>query len=390
MSLVVTLTPPVWARRLERAWRSPIIALRVSARSWRIHHVPTKSNAKDVSTITMQPAAVQSGHRSITRMFCIVDRLCSWIAFLMVASSSLDAARKLCASFLCSLKVNSSICFRSASNFALNRSLKVLLVGPPLLIDRSFQPEFIAALRIERRHVILALPVDLQARVFKAGNKAGAVMDGPGFDLRHDIPVNSLAALKALHRPLWACLKVTGAFRVIWPRPTIFKVQRVPERIVEFLPAGGSNVQSLAGRKLHARRHEMQFHPPARRVLVTNPEDIILIGFQPCEGRSFELVHHLLLLRLGGRVPEGERDYPGRVAPFPVDAVDKFLGALRVPAYDFRRRMIAAFQIRAGRILDRATPAALPAGEKFNQHPAPSRCCGARRQSRARSRRAGR
>jgi hypothetical protein len=72
-----------------------------------------------------------------------------------------------------------------------------------------------------------------------------------------------LAQPEALQRPLRGLCKLPGARGVVWPRPTVMQVQRVSERRVAMLPVGGRDVQGFAAVQLHARRHEVQFCPPA-------------------------------------------------------------------------------------------------------------------------------
>lgn len=214
-------------------------------------------------------------------------------------------------------------------------------------------------------------------------------MDGASLDLRRDIAVDRLAALEAIHSPQSASLEVSGAFRVVGTRPAILRVQSVPERIVEPLPAGRGDVQRLAGRQLQARRHEMQLDAPACRMLVPHPQHVVLVGFEPGERRLLEFVHHLLLLRLAGGVFERERDHARGVAPFPVEAVDQLAGPLGVTAQDLRDGSLAALPTR--HVVDRPAAAALTASEELNQHRQfPARCLPSAPPAPDRSRSAGR
>ncbi|WP_342077552.1 hypothetical protein [Yoonia sp. SS1-5] len=65
----------------------------------------------------------------------------------------------------------------------------------------------------------------------------------------------------------------------------------------------------------------MQFN--IAHVLVTNPEDIRLIGFEPRKRGFLKIPHHIGLLCFRGIILSMERDHARRVSPFAGVAVDQ-------------------------------------------------------------------
>jgi len=181
--------------------------------------------------------------------------------------------------------------------------------------------------------------------------------------------MDALAALaqpKSLQRPLRGLCELLSARRVVWTRPTVMQVQRVPERRIAMLPVRRRNVQSFAAVQLHARRHEMQFRAPALGVRMANPCDVILLMIQPGEGQTLEHVHRLALLILGWCILGCKGQNPVRVGPLAVDAVDQVAGPIHVTTHDLWRRVAAAFL--AGQVFRNLTPATAPPAGKLNQH----------------------
>lgn len=196
--------------------------------------------------------------------------------------------------------------------------------------------------------------------------------------------MDSLPALKPLHGHLWASTKLSGAFGGFGPRPAMFVVQHVPERPVGAFPAGRGNVERLAGGQFHARRHEVKLDPPAFRVPVAHPCDVILLGVHASEGKIFERIHDLALIGLCRGVFRREGYDPGRISPLTVDAVDQLLRAPRVTAQHFWRHMLTSST--ADRVFDRSPPAAMTARKKLNQHRKTSHAPLVRRQAHGRFR----
>ena len=238
-----------------------------------------------------------------------------------------------------------------------------------MLIEPPFHPKARIALRIVDGDVRLALARNGKADVFERGDEARSVVNVADLDALLDIGVYGLAGAAALQGFLWP-LEHTSAIRIVRTGPAVFVVQRVPKRRVERGPAGRRDVQRLAGRKLHARRHEMQFDPAAFGVRVPHPEAVILIGFEAGEGDALEFVHDLLLLGRARGVLAGERDDAARIAPLPIDAVDQLHRALGIAAQDLGRLMFAARLARD--IADRAGSIAAAMREELDQHGAPS------------------
>ena len=217
--------------------------------------------------------------------------------------------------------------------------------------------------------VRLALARNGKADVFERGDEARSVVNVADLDALLDIGVYGLAGAAALQGFLWP-LEHTSAIRIVRTGPAVFVVQRVPKRRVERGPAGRRDVQRLAGRKLHARRHEMQLDPAAFGVCMPDPQAIVLVGFEAGEGDALELVHDLLLLGRAWGILAGERDHAARIAPLPIDAVDQLHRALGIAAQNFRRLMFSALLARD--IADWTGSIAAAMRKKLDQHGAPS------------------
>ena len=183
--------------------------------------------------------------------------------------------------------------------------------------------------------------------------------------------MDALAALaqpKSLQRPLRGLCELLSARRVVWTRPTVMQVQRVPERRIAMLPVRRRNVQSFAAVQLHARRHEMQFRAPALGVRMANPCDVILLMIQPGEGQTLEHVHRLALLILGWCILGCKGQNPVRVGPLAVDAVDQVAGPVHVAPHHLGRCMAAPFAIHSGQVSRNLAPAAAAPACELNQH----------------------
>ena len=127
----------------------------------------------------------------------------------------------------------------------------------------------------------------------------------------------------------------------------------------------------------------------AALMAVANPEDVKLLGVEAREGKLFEAVHDLGLLRLGRGVVGGKADDTGAVGPGVGARVDQRLGPVGVAAQDFGVRVadgvrglasLVADQVAVGvvgqpligdQVADRAGPAPLAVGEELDQHSRP-------------------
>jgi len=92
-----------------------------------------------------------------------------------------------------------------------NRSVKLSVIGPILLVNPALHPEPLVTLGISDGDVILALPRDLQAGFLQSQNHAAAISDRLGGYEARQILMDALAALpqpEALLRPLRRSLKL--------------------------------------------------------------------------------------------------------------------------------------------------------------------------------------
>jgi hypothetical protein len=167
-------------------------------------------------------------------------------------------------------------------------------------------------------------------------------------------------------------VQLSGALRIVWPRPAMGMVQKVPQRPESAFPTGRGDVQGFSGGQLHARGHEVKLYPPAFGVLMAHPGDVILLGVETREGQRLQLIHDQALLIFGRRVLQGETDHAMGVAPLPVDAVDQIPRPVHVTTQNLGRGMVAALAVRGGQILRDGPAPATPAAGELNQHRAAS------------------
>jgi hypothetical protein len=118
---------------------------------------------------------------------------------------------------------------------------------------------------------------------------------------------------------------IARPLRVLRVSPAVLFVEHVTQDIEGLGVAGRGDVQAAPGGQLHARRREVQLHPPL--VGVPHPKDIALARVQAGEGQALEGVHGLDLLALGRPILRRERQDPGPIAPLMRRGVDQRLGA---------------------------------------------------------------
>jgi hypothetical protein len=164
---------------------------------------------------------------------------------------------------------------------ALKRSLNGARSGPTFMEHLSSQPQALAGLRIERGDVVLASSGNLEAGLGQGLDHASPVLDLALGDAVQDPIVDHLAGLAApgvfdqadgIARPL-------GVLRV---RPAVLFVEHVAQDIEGLGVAGWGDVQAAPGGKLHARRREVQLHPPLMGM--PHPKDIPLVRLKAREG----------------------------------------------------------------------------------------------------------
>ena len=239
-------------------------------------------------------------------------------------------------------------------------------MDPFSFIDFPFHPPTVAAVRIPHRDIIRPLTGNLEARFFENADHLGPVPHVARLDARQDV-VRDLLPVGCPRKPLCCPLNVPCPSRVIGTRPPVFGVQRVPERVVERFPAGGSDVERLAAPELDARRHEVKLDPAALGVRVANPQDVVLVLLKARERGTLEFLDDFFLLRLARIVLGREAQHPRRVAVLAVDAVDQVARLLRVSStQDFRKRKLPALFLKE--VVDWPGPASRAAWKELNQH----------------------
>ncbi len=177
---------------------------------------------------------------------------------------------------------------------------------------------------------------------------------------------------------------IARPLRVLRVSPAVLFVQHVAQDIEGLGVAGRRDVQAAPGGKLHARRREVQLHPPL--VCMPHPQDIALAGLQAGEGQVLEGVHDLDLLALGRSILWRERQDARPIAPLIRRSVDQRLGTGRAAAQHFGHGIAGDHHHPAGvvtqdvavvaigddvtsdQIADRAGAAPLAVLEELDQH----------------------
>jgi len=118
--------------------------------------------------------------------------------------------------------------------------------------------------------------------------------------------------------------------------PAVPPVFQIHEGAEGALMAGRRDVQTLAGRKLHAGHQEVQLHTPG--VCVAHPEHVELVGLEPSTRKVLEPLDDRALLLLGRRVLGGKADHAALVAPLVRHCVDESLHSRRRTFDDLRMR----------------------------------------------------
>lgn len=316
-------------------------------------------------------------------------RLVPWISLCMVRSSASHCCLKRVASCFSSAEVNASISAVWLDSRCCRRSVKLAVIRPSLLVDPALHAEFLAALRVLDGEVILALPGNLQSRLLQGGNHAVAVRHLLRRYKGRQIGVDALPALaqpETLVGPLRRSVKLCGPVRVVGTRPALGPVQRVPERRIGPFPAGGRDVERLAGGQLHAGRHEVKFDPPAFGVLMPHPGDVVLLRVHARKGQTLEGVHGLLLLGLAGAILQGEGQDAVGIAPLALDAVDQVTGPVHVAPHHLGRRMAPPLAVVGGQVGRDLAPTAAASPGELNQHRQAARALSAERKAPGRSR----
>jgi hypothetical protein len=267
------------------------------------------------------------------------------------------------------------------------RSLNGILSGPVFTEQVSFQAPALVRLRIAHGDVIFAGARQVKTCRRQSLGHARAVMDFAGLDALDDPVMDQLARIAAPDT-LDEADGLAGALRGHRIVPAVFLVQNIAQGVVVLLVAGRRDVQAAPARKLHARRHEMQFD--AALMGVADPQHIALVGFETGKGKALEGVHHLPLLGRVRRVFRREGDDAGAIGPLVRAGVDQRAHAVCFAAQHLRQRLageqhdVAALiadrvavlvvgdDVALDQIVNRSRSAALAVSEELDQHGAPS------------------
>lgn len=118
---------------------------------------------------------------------------------------------------------------------------------------------------------------------------------------------------------------------VIRTRPTMLKIERVPQRVECLLPVGRRDVERPAGGQFDPWRDHVDM-TPAPRFTVQNGAPAVLVWPQSGEGGAFKLPQNLVNFRRAGVVGGRKSDHTGRVSVHSFQAVDQPADLLRITA----------------------------------------------------------
>jgi hypothetical protein len=263
------------------------------------------------------------------------------------------------------------------------RSLKGILSGPVFTEQVSFQAPALVRLRIAHGDVVFAGARQVETCRRQSLGHARAVADVAGLDALDDPVMDQLTGIAAPDA-LDEADGLAGTLRRHRIVPTVFLVQDVAQGVVMFLVAGWCDVETAPARKLHARRHEMQFD--AALVGMADPEHIALVGFETGKGKALEGVHHLSLLGRVRRVLCGEGDDAGAIGPLVLADVDQRAHAVCIAAQHFRQGLagkqhdlaalvadrvavlVVSDDVALDQVVNRSRSAALAVAEELDQH----------------------
>ena len=108
-------------------------------------------------------------------------------------------------------------------------------------------------------------------------------------------------------------------------------------------------------------------------VRMPDPENVVLVRFEPREGHGLERVHEFFFLARRYFIPRCAGKHTGCKLPNPVLRIDQLSGCLRIAAKDFRRIFIAPGIVRTDEIIDRAASRPFAMGKDLHVHQDPLR-----------------
>ena len=139
------------------------------------------------------------------------------------------------------------------------------------LINAPFEPPFRPALGIGGRDVVFPLARHRKARLGQNGDDAGPIFDHAPLNRCGQVGVQLLAGMlggqalaqgRSLLVGRIARLKVPLPLRIVRPRPAVFGILPVSQRVIIPLPARRRDVQAFAGLQIHPGGQEVDVHSP--------------------------------------------------------------------------------------------------------------------------------
>ena len=216
-----------------------------------------------------------------------------------------------------------------------------------LLIQRSFQPPPLAAVRIAGGQVVLALAGHLEAGLLQGGDHIGAAPHRAVLDALQEVVADQLARagfvleagpqLRRLDVGAVAGLVRASPRRVVGPAPAVLVVEGVAQRVEGRLPAGGRDVEAAARLQVAAGREDVHVDPVAL-LPVQDRRPGVAVRLQSAPGRLLELVEDGPDLVVGRAVLRRPRDHARGVLVLEGQRVGDGGHLVRVAAQDLDAR----------------------------------------------------
>ena len=180
-----------------------------------------------------------------------------------------------------------------------------------MLVQRSFQPPPLSAVRIAGGDVVLALARHLEADRLQGGNHVGAAAHRAVLDALHQVVADQLAwvsfvleaspQLRRLDVGAMARLLRPGPRRVVRAAPPVLVVEGVAQGVEGLLPAGRRDVQAAARLQVALRGEDVRVDAAAA-LAVQDRRPRVAVRLEPRPGRLFEGIHDRADLRVGRSV----------------------------------------------------------------------------------------
>ena len=162
-------------------------------------------------------------------------------------------------------------------------------------------------------------------------------------------------------------MNIAGPGGIIRPRPAVFDVQRITQRVKISLPTRGRDVQGFPCLQIDPGGHDVNVDS-ATRLVVPDGGPGIAVGFQSGPGQAFKVVQHFLNLLSDRVVRRRPGNDAGSQSVFEVQGVGNLAHAKRVAAQHFNVFTRPALVILVVLEVVGSSPARSAGLVEFNHH----------------------